>query len=196
MIRLHVGGRKNIYKNTPVVRLINQVVALTLNLHHFSYEERPECTQVLEQWLQLRPNKQSPLTRWEYYRRTYGCNFFNQIISAGHTNGHGGPHVARGPRVGRACSKPSAVNGPVPRVTPPRQAGITLHRTVRIQYSNPGDPSLTCAAEGTWLERREFYESFSSGLCRTSRQYNICAERNTMSENYVRNMSSRFVYKW
>ena len=102
MIRLHVGGRrKNIYKNTPVVRLINQVVALTLNLHHFSYEERPECTQVLEQWLQLRPNKQSPLTRWEYYRRIYGCNFFNQIISAGHTNGHGGPHVARGPRVGR-----------------------------------------------------------------------------------------------
>ena len=100
MIRLHVGGRrKNIYKNTPVVRLINQVVALTLNLHHFSYEERPECTQVLEQWL---PNKQSPLTRWEYYRRIYGCNFCNQIISAGHTNGHGGPHVARGPRVGRA----------------------------------------------------------------------------------------------
>ena len=37
MIRLHVGGRrKNIYKNTPVVRLINQVVALTLNLHYFS----------------------------------------------------------------------------------------------------------------------------------------------------------------
>ena len=50
MIRLHVGGRrKNIYKNTQVVRLINQVVALTLNLHYFSYEEGPECTQVLEQ---------------------------------------------------------------------------------------------------------------------------------------------------
>ena len=32
-----------------------------------------------------------------------GCNFFYQIISAGRTNGHGGPHVARGPRVGRAC---------------------------------------------------------------------------------------------
>ena len=36
-----------------------------------------------------------------------GCrpNFFNQIISAGRTNGHGGPHAARGPRVGRACAK-------------------------------------------------------------------------------------------
>ena len=34
-----------------------------------------------------------------------GCNFFYQIISAGRTNGHGGPHVARGPRVGRACFK-------------------------------------------------------------------------------------------
>ena len=32
-----------------------------------------------------------------------GCNFFYQIISAGRTNGHGGPHVARGPRVGRAA---------------------------------------------------------------------------------------------
>ena len=72
MIRLHVGGRrKNIYKNTPVVRLINQVVALTLNLHYFSYEEGPECTQVLEQWLHLRPNKQSLLTRSEYYRCIY-----------------------------------------------------------------------------------------------------------------------------
>ena len=75
MIRLHVGGRrKNIYKNTLVVRLINQVVALTLNLHYFSYEEGPECTQVLEQWLHLRPNKQSLLTRWEYYRRIYGLH--------------------------------------------------------------------------------------------------------------------------
>ena len=31
-----------------------------------------------------------------------GCNFVYQIILAGHMNGHGGPHVARRPRVGRA----------------------------------------------------------------------------------------------
>ena len=37
-----------------------------------------------------------------------GCNFFYQIISSGRTNGHGGPHVARGPRVGRACISQSA----------------------------------------------------------------------------------------
>ena len=30
-------------------------------------------------------------------------NFLYQIISAGRTDGHGGPHAARGPRVGRAC---------------------------------------------------------------------------------------------
>ena len=40
-----------------------------------------------------------------------GCNFFYQIISAGRTNGHGGPHVARGPRVGRAWSKVSRYLG-------------------------------------------------------------------------------------
>ena len=33
-----------------------------------------------------------------------GCrpNLFYQIISAGRTDGHGEPHAARGPRVGRA----------------------------------------------------------------------------------------------
>ena len=38
-------------------------------------------------------------------------NFLYQIISAGRTDGHGGPHAARGPRVGRACSRRS--HGPL-----------------------------------------------------------------------------------
>ena len=33
-----------------------------------------------------------------------GCKPFYQIILAGRTKGHGGPHVARGPRAGRAWS--------------------------------------------------------------------------------------------
>ena len=40
--------------------------------------------------------------------------FFYQIISAGRTNGHGGPHAARGPRVGRASQGTvSMLAGPV-----------------------------------------------------------------------------------